>query len=113
MKSDGYRRVTLWDLPSPADKRMAAQGYRQVPAWETPPESKEKNRAVKAKVAVQINEGTLNATARQPEIKEAIKRAAGAFLHELGGSELSKDKLAVYEDFMELIKLIGDPWADN
>ena len=113
MKAGGFRRVTLWDLPSPADKRMAGKDFKQVPAWEAPKTNTDKSRAVKIKLAVQIRESSLHIAARQPEIQAALKSAAGSFLRELGGGELSKEKQAVYSDFMELLKPLGDPWAGD
>jgi hypothetical protein len=43
MKAEGYRRITLWDIPSPSGKRMAGMGYRQIPAWELPQGKTEKS----------------------------------------------------------------------
>ena len=46
MKAEGYKRVTLWDAPSPAGQpgRMAGMGYRQVPAWEMPEKNADKQK---------------------------------------------------------------------
>jgi len=113
MKAIGYKRVTLWGFPCQARQRMADMGLRQVPAWEHPNKTAETSRTKKIKCAVNIHEKTLYIAARQPEIKAALQSAAGSFLRELGGSDLSKEKQAVYNDFMEIIKLIGDPWAHD
>jgi hypothetical protein len=110
MKAEGYRRVTLWDLPSPASKRMAALGFRQVPAWEDPQNAAEKSRAVKIKCAVRIRETSLNAAARMPQVRKALARAASEFLSCLGDAPEGK---AVYHDYLELIKLLGDPFGEE
>jgi hypothetical protein len=106
MKAEGYRRVTLWGLPSPADKRLSGAGFRQVPAWEIPQKNAEKSRAAKVKLAVNIHETSLNIAARSPEVKKALDSAAGRFLAALGSIE-APEKNAVYRDYNEIMKLLG------
>jgi hypothetical protein len=114
MKAEGYRRVTLWGLPCPADKRLSGAGFRQVPAWEMPEEKSwdrtqknaEKSRAAKVKLAVNIHETSLNIAARSPEVKKALDSAAGRFLAALGSIE-APEKNAVYRDYNEIMKLLG------
>jgi hypothetical protein len=72
MKAGGYKRVTLWDLPCPAVKRLSGMGYRQVPAWELTQENAGKSRTVKVKLAVNIRESSLHIAARSPEAKKAL-----------------------------------------
>jgi len=104
MKAEGYKRVTLWDAPGPADKRLYGAGFRQVPAWEKPGKNADKkSRAAMVKLAVSIRESSLNAGARSPEVQEALKRAGGAFLMAIGEGN------ALYFDFLELIAPLGDP----
>jgi hypothetical protein len=107
MKEEGYRRVTLWDKPNPADKRMADMGYRQVPAWELPQKKAGKSHAVKVKLAVNIRETSLNVAAKSPEVEKALSNAAGEFLHSLGSD--TAETRAVYSDYLEIMKLLGDP----
>jgi len=107
MKSEGYKRVTLWGLPSPADKRLSGAGFRQVPAWEKPQKNADKSRAAKMKLAVNIRETSLNVAARSPEVKKALDSAAARFLQSLGTD--TPEKSAVYYDYLEIIKLLGDP----
>ena len=111
MKAGGHRRVTLWDLPGPGDRRMAAQGFRQVPAWELPQTSADRGRASKGRIAVQIRETSLHCGARQPEVQKALESATGEFLRGLGGTggELGKENQALYSDFMELLRPMGNP----
>jgi hypothetical protein len=108
MKEAGYRRVTLWDAPSPAGQpgRMAGRGYRQVPAWEQPQKNTDKGRAAKITLAVRIRESSLHAGARSPQVQKALASAAGSFLKALG--DLPEGK-AVYNDYLELAALLGDP----
>jgi hypothetical protein len=110
MKEAGYRRVTLWDAPSPPGQsgRMAGMGYRKVPAWELPQENSGKSRAAKVKIAVNIRESSLNIAARLPEVKKALSMATGEFLKALGNAPEGK---AVYNDFLEVTALLGDPWG--
>jgi len=106
MKAEGYKRVTLWEMPCPADKRLYALGFRQVPAWEAPEKNTLiKSRAAKVKIAVNIRESSLNAADRSPEIKKALASAAGRFLQALGSD--TPEKSAVYSDYLEIIKLFG------
>jgi hypothetical protein len=109
MKAEGYKRVTLWGLPCPADKRLFAAGFRQVPAWEMPQPSADKGRAARVKLAVNIRESTLRAGAKSPQIQEAVKRAAAEFLKYAGETPEGK---AAYNDFLELVALFGLP-VDN
>jgi hypothetical protein len=107
MKADGFKRVTLWDIPGPSGKRITAQGFRQVPAWEeTTRKYTNRSRAAKLRFAVQIREKSLHAAARLPEVKKALSRAAGEFLAALGDAPEAK---AVFGDYLELIKLLEDP----
>ena len=107
MKVEGYKRVTLWGLPCPADKRLSGAGFRQVPAWEIPENNADKkSRASKVKLAVNIHETSLNIAARSPEVKKALDSAAGRFLAALGSIE-APEKLAVYRDYNEIMKLLG------
>jgi hypothetical protein len=112
MKEAGYKRVTLWDDPAPSGqhKRMAGMGFKQVPAWELPQTAANKSRAAKIKVVMRIRETSLNAGARFPEVQKALTAAAGEFLKALG--KLPEGE-AVYNDFLELVKSIGDPWGEN
>jgi len=109
MKAEGYKRVTLWGLPCPADKRLSGAGFRQVPAWEMPQKNAEKSRAAKVKLAVNIRETSLNAGARSPEVKKALASAAGRFLQDLGTD--APEARAVYSDYLEIMKLLGDLWG--
>jgi hypothetical protein len=107
MKADGFKRVTLWDIPSSAGKRLAAQGFRQVPAWEeTKRKYTNRSRGAKLRLAVQIRETSLHAAARLPEVKKALSKAAGEFLAALGDAPEAK---AIFSDYLELIKLLEDP----
>ena len=108
----GYKRVTLWDPPLPdgAHKRLMGMGYRQVPAWEMPEKSTDKDKPEKIRFAVQIREASLNAGARLPEVQKALERATNEFLSALGKSPEGK---AVFYDYLELVKLIGDPWGEK
>jgi hypothetical protein len=110
MKAEGYRRVTLWDLPSPADKRLFGAGFRQVPAWELPQENSGKSRAAMIRLAVRIRQSSLRAGARSPEVKKAISRATGEFLKAMGNAPETK---ALYTDFLELVKLLDDPRGEE
>jgi hypothetical protein len=112
MKSDGYKRVTLWEYPAPAvqHKRMAGMGFRKVPAWELPQTSTHKSRVAKISVAMRIRETSLNAGAKFPEVQKALTGAASEFLKALG--KLPEGN-AVYNDFLELIKPLGDPWCEG
>jgi len=110
MKAEGYRRVTLWGLPSPADKRLSGAGFRQVPAWEIPQKNAEKSCAAKIALAVRIRESSMNAAARSPEVKKALAAVAGEFLSAIGNAPEGK---AVYNDFLELIAPLGDPFGDK
>jgi hypothetical protein len=111
MKAEGYKRVTLWGLPCPADKRLYGAGFRQVPAWELPQRNAEKSRAVKVKLAVNIRETSLNAAARSPEVKKALSIAAGEFLQSLGSD--TPEARAVYSNYLEVMKLLGDPYGED
>jgi hypothetical protein len=110
MKAEGYKRVTLWGLPCPADKRLFGAGFRQVPAWELLQASAEKSRAVKVKLAVNIRESSLHIAARSPEVKKALAHAAGEFLQSLGSD--TPEARAVYSDYLEVMKLLGDPLGE-
>jgi hypothetical protein len=110
MKAEGYRRVTLWDLPCPSGKRLAGAGFRQVPAWELPQKKADKTRAVKITLAVRIRESSLHVAARSQEVKKALASAAGEFLKALGESPEGN---AVYNDFIELTALLGDPFGEK
>jgi hypothetical protein len=111
-KSDGYKRVTLWDDPAPSGQpgRMAGMGYRQVPAWEMPGERSDKGRTARVRLAVQIRESSLHAGARSPQVQKALARATSEFLSALGKSPEGK---AVFNDYLELVALIGDPWGEE
>jgi len=111
-KSDGYKRVTLWDDPAPSGQpgRMAGMGYRQVPAWEMPGERSGKGRAARVRLAVRIRETSLNAGARLPTVQKALTAAAGEFLKALGDTPEGK---AVYADYLALVNLLGDPWGEG
>jgi len=109
----GYRRVTLWNAPGPAGQpgRMAGMGYRQVPAWEMPEKNADKkSRAAMITLAVRIRESSLHAGARSAKVREALKKAAGELAASLGDTPEGK---AVYNDFIELLKLLGDPWGEG
>jgi hypothetical protein len=112
MKSEGYKRVTLWEDPAPTGqhKRMADMGFRQVPAWELPQTSTHNNRAAKIKIAVRIRETSLNAAAKSPEIQKALTAAAGKLAIALGNTPEEK---SIYNDYLELIKVLGDPWCER
>jgi hypothetical protein len=110
MKAEGYRRVTLWDLPSPAGKRLFSQGFRQVPAWELPEKSPGKTRAAKVTFAVRIRESSLHAGDRSPKVQEALQRAAGELAASLSRTPEGR---AVYSDYLELVALIGDPRGEE
>ena len=112
MKSEGYKRITLWEPPAPegTHERLMGMGYRQVPAWEMPEKGTDKDKAGKVRFAVQIREGSLNAGARLPEVQKALARATSEFLSALG--KLPEGK-AVFYDYLELVKLIGDPWGEK
>ena len=112
MKEAGFKRVTLWDAPGPAGQpgRMAGMGYRQVPAWEIPQRNAEKSRAAKIALAVRIRESSLHVAARSPEVKKAVSRATGEFLKALGNAPEGK---AVYNDFLELVALLDDPFGEE
>jgi hypothetical protein len=110
MKSEGFKRLTLWGLPGPADKRLYGAGFRQVPAWELPQKNAEKSRAVKVKLAVNIRESSLHAGARLPQVQEALKRARREFLKAVGEGPEGK---AVYNDFIELAALLCDPYGED
>jgi hypothetical protein len=118
MKALGFKQVLLWTLPCPADvqERMTAAGFRQAPAWETekPRQEKKRNDPGRVKIAAAIRESSLGAADKSPEVRAALSRAAGEFLNTLGGSpggKLSPEAQAVYRDFVELIRPLGDPWA--
>ena len=112
MKKAGYKRVTLWDDPAPSGQpgRMAGMGFRQVPAWENAQEVQEKGRANKVRLAVRIRETSLHAAAKLPKVQEALKSAAGGLALALGDTP---EERAIYNDFLELIKVIGDPWREE
>ena len=113
MKAEGYKRVTLWDAPSPAGQpgRMAGMGYRQVPAWEMPQKNTDKkSRATMVPLAVRIRESSLHVGARSPKVQAALKKAMGTMAAALGDTPEGK---AVYNDFLELIALLGDPWGEE
>jgi len=113
MKAEGYKRVTLWDAPSPAGQpgRMAGRGFRQVPAWEMPEEyADKKTRAAMVPLAVRIRESSLHIAARSPEMKKALSRAIGEFQKAIGNAPEGK---AVYNDFLELVALLDDPLCDE
>jgi hypothetical protein len=110
MKAEGYRRVTLWDLPSPSGKRLFSQGFRQVPAWELQEKSTGKTRAAKVTLAVRIRESSLHAGARSPKVQEALKKAAGELAASLSNTPEGR---AVYSDYLELAALIGDPFGEE
>jgi hypothetical protein len=110
MKAEGYRRVTLWDLPSPAGKRLYSQGFRQVPAWELPQETTNKSRAAKIRLAVCIRESSLHAGAKSPKVQEALKRAEEELAVSLGKTPEGR---AVYNDYLELVKALYDPLEEE
>ena len=111
MKEAGYKRVTLWDDPAPAGqhKRMTDRGLRQVPAWENAQDAPGKSRAAMIKVAVRIHETSLHTAGKFPKIREALKSAAGGLALALGDAPEEK---AIYNDFLELVKVLGDPWEE-
>jgi len=94
-KSDGYRRVTLWDDPALSGKpgRMAGMGYRQVPAWEMPLEHTDKGRAAKIRLAVRIRESSLHAGARLPQVQKALAIMIGT-VSELSPVDRNAEKKA-------------------
>ena len=102
-KMCGFKRVTLWEAPSPAGshKRMADKGYKQAPAWEMPPEKQDKK---KIRVAVRIRESSLNAAGKYPKIKTALESAAGALALAVGDSPEAR---GVYQDYLEMVRLLG------
>jgi hypothetical protein len=69
----------------------------------------DKSRAVKIALAVRIRESSLHAAARSPEVKKALAIAAGEFLQSLGSD--TPEARAVYSDYLEVLKLLGDPWG--
>jgi hypothetical protein len=111
MKEAGYTRVTLYDDPAPAGqhKRMAGMGFKQVPAWELPQKNTSHYRS-RIRVAVRIRETSLNAAARFPEVQKALTAAAGEFYKAL---EKFPERSQILLDYMELLKVIGDPWKEN
>jgi hypothetical protein len=112
MKEAGHKRVTLYDDPAPAGqhKRMAGMGFKQVPAWEIPQKNTSSQYRSRIRVAVRIRETSLNAAARFPEVQKAITAAAGEFYKAL---EKFPERNPVLLDYMELLKVIGDPWKEN
>ena len=117
MKAWGFRQVLLWDFPCPVDvrERMTAAGFRQCPAWETAPGPGGKEKPLPAgvvKAAVAIHESSLGAGDKLPEVRDALSRATGEFLYTLSGGSpagtLSPEAKAVYNDFQELIRHLGD-----
>ena len=111
-KMCGYKRVTLWEPPAPdgAHGRLAGMGFRQVPAWETPQKNPDKGKAEKVRLAVQIRESSLHIAARSPQVQKALARATSEFLSALGKSPGDK---AVFNDYLELVALLGDPWGEG
>jgi hypothetical protein len=116
MKAQGFKQVLLWALPCPADVqgRMTAAGFRQAPAWEKPDPYETKPDRKKAdpgrvKVAAAIRESSLGAADKSPEVRAALFKAVSEFLNALGDSPELK---AVYSDFQELVKPLGNPWRD-
>jgi hypothetical protein len=115
MKAEGYKRLTLWEPPAPegTHKRLAGMGFRQIPAWEIPQENAEtarKKQPVKVRLAVRIRETSLNAGARLPTVQKALASSAAEFLKALGDTPGTN---ALYNDFLELIKTMGDPWGEE
>ena len=117
MKAQGFKQVLLWDLPCPADvrERMTAAGFRQIPAWEKVARDKKKKSGA-VNVCAAINEASIGAAEKAPEVKKALSHAIAGFFHDLGGeidTKLSKEADMVYHDFIELLKPLGDPWRDT
>ena len=120
MKAEGFKQVLLWALPCPADvrERMTAAGFRQVPAWEKPRgetrQEKRRGDPGRVQVAAAIRESSLGAADNSPEVRAALYRAMTEFQNTLGGvtgGQLSPGAQAVYSDFAELIRPLGDPWG--
>jgi hypothetical protein len=120
MKAEGFKQVLLWALPCSADVResMTAAGFRQVPAWEKPRgetrQEKRRGDPGRVQVAAAIRESSLGAADNSPEVRAALDHAMSAFLGALGGAsggQLSPEAQAVYSDFAELIRPLGDPWG--
>ena len=117
MKAQGFKQVLLWDLPCSADvrDRMTAAGFRQVPAWEKADRERDRKSGA-VKVCASIRETSIGAANNAPEVKKALSHAIAGFFHDLGGEhdkKLSKEADAVYQDFIELLKPLGDPWGDT
>jgi hypothetical protein len=62
------------------------------------------------KLAVNIRESSLYAGSRLSQVQEALKRAAGEFLKAV---REGPERKAVYNDFLELTALLGDPWGEE
>ena len=108
-KMCGFRRVTLWEPPTPegTNKRMVDKGFHQVPAWENLVRYPDKTEAEKIRFAVLIRETSLYVCAKSPEVQKALERATGEFLAAMGNTPEGR---AVFYDFLELLKLLGYTW---
>ena len=109
MKDEGYKQVLLWTLPSPPDvkERMAAAGFRQGVAWERPGNTqREKSRDVKVKLSVAIREASIDAADKSPAVRKALASAMSDFLYALKDCP---EKEAIYKDYIELLKPLGNP----
>jgi len=110
-KMCGFRRVTLWDAPSPAGERLSGAGFRQVPAWEMPEKhTDKKSRDAKIPIAVRIRESSLHVGARSAKVQEALINAKGTMAAALGDTP---EERAVFADYLELIALLGDPGGEE
>jgi hypothetical protein len=108
MKDEGYKQVLLWTLSSPDVKeRMTAAGFRQAVAWERPGnEQWEKSGEVKVKLSVGIRETSIDMADKSPAVRKALASAMSDFLYALKDYP---DKNAIYRDFIELLKPLGNP----
>jgi hypothetical protein len=75
-----------------------------------PEKSPSKTRAAKVRLAVRIRESSLHVGARSPKVREALKRAAGELAASLGNTPEGR---AVYNDYIELVKILGDPRGEE
>jgi hypothetical protein len=75
-----------------------------------PRENPGKSRAAKVTLAVRIRESSLHVAARLPAVQKALAAAEGAFLKALGDSPESR---AVYNDYLELARVLDSPREDE
>jgi hypothetical protein len=80
---------------------MRSQGYKQTTVWVKPPAPG------MAEAAAVIHKTSIGITDTAPEIKHALTRALGSFLHEV--EKLPRQTWGnVYKDIQELLRPLGE-----